>query len=149
MLRKVTDYANRFDRSAPAWFSIPMKLRQSQAQASDSSFDLDAAWEAPESLSAADVATLERTLERTAQPWCLGWGRLKFIETAALADLLRVFSRWTNESVRLRYLDCVQLHVDLRDHFAGARSEEPKGTTVLSGLMPGSVTGNDASVTKK
>ena len=39
--------------------------------------------------------------------------------------------------IRSRYLDCVQLHVDLREHFGRQAAEQSKGTVVLPNLLPG------------
>lgn len=80
--------------------------------------------------------------------WALLDDQLYEAETTRLAKLLE-----QHESVRLRYLDCVQLHVDLRDHFAGAAapSGEPgtaKNTAILPDLMPRSVPGSESRVTE-
>jgi hypothetical protein len=40
-------------------------------------------------------------------------------------------------AVRARYIDCVQLHVDLREHFGRAAAEKAPSTVVLPNLMPG------------
>ncbi|HEX6962092.1 MAG TPA: hypothetical protein VF175_09515 [Lacipirellula sp.] len=40
-------------------------------------------------------------------------------------------------AVRGLYMDCVQLHVDLRDHFSRPASEPSKGAVVLQNLIPG------------
>lgn len=75
--------------------------------------------------------------------WALLDDQLEDAETARLAKLLE-----EHESVRRRYLDCVQLHVDLRDHFATAKapSQDFKGTPILPNLMPGNFSGSDARV---
>jgi ribosomal protein L1 len=39
--------------------------------------------------------------------------------------------------IRSRYIDCVQLHVDLREHFGRKAAEQGKGTVVLPNLLPG------------
>jgi hypothetical protein len=40
-------------------------------------------------------------------------------------------------AVRGRYLECVQLHVDLREHFGRQSAEKSTGTTVLPNLISG------------
>ena len=42
-----------------------------------------------------------------------------------------------NPQVRSRYLDCVQLHVDLGEHFGRQAAEREKGPVVLPNLLPG------------
>jgi hypothetical protein len=39
--------------------------------------------------------------------------------------------------IRSRYIDCVQLHVDLREHFGRKAAEQGRGTVVLPNLLPG------------
>ena len=50
-----------------------------------------------------------------------------------------------HDAVRARYVECVQLHVDLQNHYAGeqtaASGDKPKGVTVLKNLMPGGLSG--------
>jgi hypothetical protein len=52
-----------------------------------------------------------------------------------------------HDEVRRRYLDCVQLHVDLQDHFAAsnARGDATRRTPILSHLMPGGVPGAEGA----
>jgi len=40
-------------------------------------------------------------------------------------------------AVRARYIDCVQLHVDLNEHFGRAAAEKAPSTVVLANLLPG------------
>ena len=75
--------------------------------------------------------------------WALLDDQLDSAETTKLAKLLE-----TNEQVRRRYLECVQLHVDLQDHFAGAGAKEAgkPGTPILPNLMTGGTPGMGAPV---
>jgi hypothetical protein len=55
------------------------------------------------------------------------------------ADMQRLTNMIEQEpAVRSRYIDCVQLHVDLREHFGGQAAEGGKNTVVLPNLLPGS-----------
>jgi anti-sigma factor RsiW len=40
-------------------------------------------------------------------------------------------------AVRARYIDCVQLHVDLREHFGRQATEPGKNAVVLQNVFPG------------
>ncbi len=54
-----------------------------------------------------------------------------------------------HEEVRRRYIDCVQLHADLRDHFttvAAPEASRPRAA-ILPNLMSGGVPGVEAPVT--
>jgi hypothetical protein len=75
--------------------------------------------------------------------WALLDDQLEDAETARLAKLLE-----DHEAVRRRYLDCVQLHVDLRDHFAnaGVPRVETKGTSILPDLMPRGISSSESRV---
>jgi hypothetical protein len=42
-----------------------------------------------------------------------------------------------NAAIRARYIDCVQLHVDLREHYGRAAAEKATGAVVLANLLPG------------
>ena len=78
--------------------------------------------------------------------WALLDDQLENADTARLSKLLQ-----EHEAVRRRYLECVQLHVDLRDHFATAknRTQETKGTAILPNLMPGGIVGSESPVAEQ
>lgn len=42
-----------------------------------------------------------------------------------------------NAAIRARYIDCVQLHVDLREHYGRAAAEKAPEAVVLANLLPG------------
>jgi hypothetical protein len=66
--------------------------------------------------------------------WALLDDQLSEVDSARLARLLE-----ENQEARVRYIECVQLHVDLQDHFSPANSPQDKGAgvVVLPNLMPG------------
>ncbi len=47
-----------------------------------------------------------------------------------------------HEEARSRYVECVQLHIDLQNHYAGeptaAPGDKPQGAGIFPNLMPGS-----------
>jgi anti-sigma factor RsiW len=74
--------------------------------------------------------------------WALLDDHLDDASSTRLAQLLE-----EHESVRRRYLDCVQLHVDLQEHFAVAGSPaDQRRTPILPGLTTGTTAGSDATV---
>jgi hypothetical protein len=77
--------------------------------------------------------------------WALLDDHLEAAETAKLAKLLQ-----ENEDVRRRYIECVQLHVDLHDHFAaaGAKSDAAQGAAILPNLMTGGLSSCETPVTE-
>jgi hypothetical protein len=74
--------------------------------------------------------------------WTLLDDHLDEASSARLAKLLE-----EHEAVRQRYIECVQLHLDLQDHFVDQANKLPgaKATAVPLNLSPG-VPGSDASV---
>jgi len=42
-----------------------------------------------------------------------------------------------NAAVRTRYIECVQLHVDLKEHFGRQEAAKAKGPVVLPNLLAG------------
>ena len=103
------DFANRFGRTAPQWFSIPGSARLHTPVLHDSSIELEPHWKCPTKLALHSVAALHAVLERVGQPWCLNWSSLVEIDDDALAPLLRMLTQWTDQSVKLRFLGTATL----------------------------------------
>jgi anti-sigma factor RsiW len=81
------------------------------------------------------ASTTEAILdEAEALTWALLDDQLSEADAARLSKLLE-----ENQEARTRYIECVQLHVDLQDHFApgSAPQEKAPGVVVLPNLMPG------------
>ncbi len=113
------DYAQRYGRSAPAWFSTPELLGQKDVAASRGP-DVHqpvlgaAAWESPEYLDLADVQNLQAVLLHDAGPWCLQWGRLVSITPSAGQELAALFARWCTQAVVLQFRGAEVLEKTLR-----------------------------------
>lgn len=101
------DYASRFDRSAPQWFSMqdifnaPNAPSQQSAPAST--------WKAPATLGIQSVAMLKAALERAQPPWRLDWTKLQSIEALAAPALHKLFLSWDAPQVQLRFIQSEQL----------------------------------------
>jgi anti-anti-sigma regulatory factor len=107
---RAIDFANRFSRSAPQWFSMKDEVAARRAKVFQPSADLRrAAWVAESDLDLHSVTLLSRLLERTPQPWVIDWSALKSIQHTALAALTRLFHLWANEPVDLRFVGARQL----------------------------------------
>lgn len=98
------DYANRFARSAPQWFSIPGSLRKHTPITTDSVQELEPHWKCPAKLDLQAMTVLSTKLTQAPQPWTLNWSALSSIDEAALNPLFRVFTNWADQSVKLRFL---------------------------------------------
>jgi len=98
------DFANRFGRSAPQWFSIPGSVKPHTLSFADSSSELQPIWRSPAMLDIQSLAVLNAVLEKKAQPWCLSWTALVSIDETVLLALHRLFTAWTDQSVKLRFV---------------------------------------------
>ncbi len=64
--------------------------------------------------------------------WAMLDDQLDNAEMTRLSQLIEA-----DAAVRARYIECVQLHVDLREHFGRAASEKAARTVVLPNLTHG------------
>ena len=99
------DYAARFGRSAPLWFSLPELLgvnAQSGAPA-PAQAQREFSWAAPSVLSQQSVTALQAALARNASPWTLNWSRLADMEPPAVVSLAQQFEEWAGRDVQIRF----------------------------------------------
>ena len=116
------DFANRFGRTAPLWFSIPGSMRHHLPVFAESSAELKPHWKSPVALDVQSLTLMKASLEKTPQPWCLSWTALASIEAPALDMLYGLFTHWTDESVKLRFFGAEHVLAVLK---AGTPSGEP------------------------
>jgi hypothetical protein len=114
------DFAERFGRSAPAWFSMPGLLALKSGTAPNGkaveALSDHAIWECPPNLDAAAMADLQRALASAPLPWYLNWSQLVSIRPNALEILSRLFSSWCAQPVRLRFGGAENLERTLRNY---------------------------------
>jgi hypothetical protein len=103
------DFANRFEQSAPAWFSIPANMRPRKAQLSSAATEIPTHWKCPMTLDPAALALLDGVMDQQAQPWCLDWNALVVIDPQVLDAFNRLLTVWTDMAVRLRFLGAAHL----------------------------------------
>jgi hypothetical protein len=114
------DYASRFGRSAPLWFSLP-DIASSPAEQATHNAELTGAanqgytWNSPDILGLQTVAALSAALAKAAEPWKLNWARLKSIEEQALEPLCKLFTGWCDTPVQLRFISPEKLELLLAD----------------------------------
>ena len=120
------DFAARFSRSAPLWFSIPEQLglaTATKAEPAAAPGRRDFSWNAPALLTAQSVATLRASLERAAPPWTLVWSRLTGMEEAAIVALEKEFSRWAEQKTLIVFTGAEVFNALLEAHTqSGERS---------------------------
>jgi len=103
-------FVERFDRSAPQWFSMPDMVKLLSTPEGKVAGNGPAAdWICPSVLGIQSVAALKAAIAKAPMPWRLDWKNLKTIEPAALEPLSKVFSGWAAQPVQLRFLGDPQL----------------------------------------
>ena len=104
------DFANRFSRSAPQWFSMPDEVAARAAQAYQPSAKLSrATWVAGAEVDAHAATLLAKTLERSPQPWVLDWSALATVQPVAAVRLLKLMTDWSVQAVDLRFVGARRL----------------------------------------
>jgi ABC-type transporter Mla MlaB component len=108
------DFAGRFGRSAPVWFSIPEMISRMAAPA-PAAAERPSDWNSPASLGTQSLVKLGLVLAKAKPPWTIDWGNLKTIEDMAIEPLRRLLSTWADQPVKLRFLRSAQLARVLKD----------------------------------
>ena len=105
--RIALDFAERFGRSAPAWFSMPSEAagveKELPHQSAEGPLADTPVWQCPARLDLTAMGTLHLALASAPMPWYLDWGSLKDIESNALHSLGQLFANWCSQRVRLRF----------------------------------------------
>lgn len=123
------EFAERFDRSAPQWFSMPDMVRMLSEPAGNSGHSGNgpvADWVCPSALGMQTVAALKAALTRAPMPWRLDWSNLKTIEAAAVEPLTQVFSGWAAQPVQLRFMGDAQLQKVLHNATPSGSRDTPQ-----------------------
>lgn len=112
------DYAQRFGRSAPAWFSLPDLLVQPSLALAPNSRTPPASesvWECPVELDVTDLQALQVSdLSDSSAVVLLDWRGLKRMTLAAVPALAELFAQWCTQPVTLRFLRIGVLENHLR-----------------------------------
>ncbi len=124
------DFAARFNRSAPLWFSIPEQLGLASSAApaeAPVAARRDFSWTAPSTMAVSSVAALQAALGRAASPWTLAWGRLVAIEDAAVPLLADQFTQWAERRGQFVFSGVSALNALLESKTqSGDRSSSPE-----------------------
>jgi len=121
------EFAVRFGRSAPQWFSLPDMVKAIVKPVDKVPQGAAADWICPSVLGMQTVGALNAAIGRAAMPWRLDWHNLKTIDASALEPLYKVFSNWANRPVQLRFMGDAQLQKVLLDTTpSGERATDQK-----------------------
>ena len=106
--RVALDYAQRFGRSAPVWFSTPQALglnlvpdRQVSLPRSDGGGRTF--WDCPVTLEVLSVEQLQSSVMPGGGPCCLDWHALQTITPTAAQALAALFARWCEQPLTLHF----------------------------------------------
>lgn len=119
-------FVERFDRSAPQWFSMPDMVKMLSEPAGKVAKGPVVDWVCPSILGIQSVAALTAALAKSPMPWRLDWSSLKAIEAVAVEPLHKVFSGWAAQPVQLQFMDDAQLQKVLQNAtLSGQRGTDP------------------------
>ena len=119
--RVAIDYALRFGRSAPAWFSTPDLLGHKMKPALAGRVaalgqNAQPVWVCPAELDVSALLVLQARLSRSASPWYLDWSPLETMDTEAAKNLSGLFSGWCEAPVTLCFGGADVLEKTLKSH---------------------------------
>ncbi len=128
------DFAARFSRSAPMWFSMPEQLGMAKPVAAGAAsaesvapMRRDFSWNAPATLAVSSVAALQASLARSASPWTLSWSRLVSIDDAAVPLLADQMTQWADRDGQFVFSGVEKLNALLDANTqSGDRSSSPE-----------------------
>ena len=102
-------FVERFNRSAPQWFSMPAMVKMLSPQRTRTGNGPTSDWICPSTVGIQTVVALTAALAKAPMPWCLDWTNLKSIEASAVQPLYKVFTAWATQPVQLRFIGDLQL----------------------------------------
>jgi hypothetical protein len=122
------EFASRFGRSAPQWFSLPEIVGRMNTPASTAvpSGVPVADWNCPAIFGTQTLAALNAALNKATPPFKLNWAKLNSIVESAVEPLTRLFTQWATQNVQLRFMGAESLEKVLKDATpSGDRSASP------------------------
>ncbi|NML15336.1 STAS domain-containing protein [Azohydromonas caseinilytica] len=119
------EFAQRFHRSPPQWFSLPQRLTQLPPPAGAAPRP-GQDWACPAVLDAAAVQRLQDFVREVPQPWVLDWSGLQHVHADAPASLAPLLQAWAGQPLHMHWLGSDMLLQRLREATpAGVRDTDP------------------------
>lgn len=125
------EFAGRFGRSAPQWFSMPELVGRMTAPAPAAApvgptGQAIADWTSPAIFGTQTLAALNAALAKAPPPWRLNWGKLTSIVESAVEPLTKTFTQWASQPAQLRFIGSDALEKVLKDATpSGDRASNP------------------------
>lgn len=109
------DYAQRFGRSPPEWYSATAGANVSASQASSPPpAELHSVWDCPVLLDLPSLRHLRATLPKIKAPWHLNWSHLGDIAPDAATELAQLLAQWCASPVQLHFVGVLALEKTLQ-----------------------------------
>ena len=112
------EFAGRFGRSAPQWFSMPEVVGRMTAPppaAPGSPSPSSADWTCPPVFGTQSLAAMNAALAKAPPPWRLNWSKLTSIAESAVEPLTKTFTQWASQPVQLRFIGADVFEKVLKD----------------------------------
>jgi ABC-type transporter Mla MlaB component len=132
------DFASKFSRSSPMWFSIPdMVSKMSGSNEPSAPVGLRKAdWKSPAVFGIQSLAALNGALAKVSMPWTLDWASIQSIDDNAVAPLAKLFLSWAMQPIQLRVAHADRLENVLRQGTpSGARTVDQERWNLLMAYM--------------
>jgi hypothetical protein len=126
------DYVQRFGRSPPQWFSIPLLVAQESKQqaanqaASPARIEGSIGWVAPGRLDVEGVTALRAKTLQMPLPWVLDWSPLIGVDPEACHELSQLMRHWSTQKINMRWMGFEKLLAALTEAApTGVRDADP------------------------
>ena len=122
------EFANRFDRSPPQWYSLPRRVADATADERPDTRGLkgDIGWVSPALMDMDAVARLRSSTLQLPLPWVLDWSALETVDAEAAAHLNLLFRQWAPQPIDMRWIDAERLLQALQEAApTGVRDADP------------------------
>lgn len=122
------EFANRFGRSSPQWYSLPRRVADATADERPDTRGVkgDIGWVSPALLDVEAVTRLRSSTLHLPLPWVLDWSALEVVEAEAAAHLNLLMRQWAPQPIDMRWIDADRLLQALQEAApTGARDADP------------------------
>lgn len=109
------DFANKFARSSPMWFSLPEMVSKMSHAAPSAARDGKVDWKSPAVFGIQSLAALNGALAKASGTWTLDWTSIQSFEDNAVAPLIKLLSTWAVQPVKLCIAGTANLEKVLRE----------------------------------
>ena len=122
------EFAQRFSRSAPQWFSMPQMVSNAVAKGHSpvAREGVEIGWQSPALLDLDAVAALRSQTLQMPRPWAFDWGPLRSIDAEAATQLSALFRVWGGQAIEMQWFGAERLDSVLREAApVGVRDADP------------------------